>query len=249
MIISHTHRAIFVHVPKTAGTSITAWMEPSLRWNDLVLGGTEFGERVQPAYRERFGLSKHMEVGYKASKKLFARDKFGVWKFCDEDDIRRIIGAGVWGEFFSVAFVRHPYTRLVSFYNWQRAAIGRAAPDAPLWSWPSIQAHLRSGSFSELIRDEQFLGSLAGRPQADWVCDEEDRCIVDFVGRFEDLAAGIRTVADRIGLPVAVLGTLNTTPADRPLGGHFGGESDYELIHDLHRRDFEMFGYDPAVRL
>lgn len=34
----------------------------------------------------------YMEVGYKASKKLFARDKFGAWKFCDEDDIRRIVG-------------------------------------------------------------------------------------------------------------------------------------------------------------
>jgi 4-hydroxy 2-oxovalerate aldolase len=34
----------------------------------------------------------YMELGYKASKKLFARDRFGVWKFCDEDDIRRIVG-------------------------------------------------------------------------------------------------------------------------------------------------------------
>jgi 4-hydroxy 2-oxovalerate aldolase len=34
----------------------------------------------------------YMEVGYKAAKKLFARDKFGAWKFCDEDDIRRIVG-------------------------------------------------------------------------------------------------------------------------------------------------------------
>lgn len=34
----------------------------------------------------------YMEVGYKASKKLFARDKFGDWKFCDEDDLRRIVG-------------------------------------------------------------------------------------------------------------------------------------------------------------
>lgn len=33
----------------------------------------------------------YMEVGYKASKRLFARDKFGAWKFCDEDDIRRIV--------------------------------------------------------------------------------------------------------------------------------------------------------------
>lgn len=34
----------------------------------------------------------YMEVGYKASKKLAAPDKFGVWKFCDEDDMRRIVG-------------------------------------------------------------------------------------------------------------------------------------------------------------
>jgi 4-hydroxy 2-oxovalerate aldolase len=34
----------------------------------------------------------YMELGYKASKKLFAKDKFGAWKFCDEDDIRRIVG-------------------------------------------------------------------------------------------------------------------------------------------------------------
>jgi len=34
----------------------------------------------------------YMEVGYKASKKIFARDKFGAWKFCEEDDLRRIFG-------------------------------------------------------------------------------------------------------------------------------------------------------------
>ncbi len=34
----------------------------------------------------------YMEMGYKGSKKLFAQDKFGDWKFCDEDHIRRIVG-------------------------------------------------------------------------------------------------------------------------------------------------------------
>ena len=33
----------------------------------------------------------YMEVGYKGDKKLFAPDKFGDWKFCDEDDLRRIV--------------------------------------------------------------------------------------------------------------------------------------------------------------
>jgi 4-hydroxy 2-oxovalerate aldolase len=34
----------------------------------------------------------YMEIGYKGSKKLFAQDKFGDWKFCDEDHMRRIVG-------------------------------------------------------------------------------------------------------------------------------------------------------------
>jgi len=34
----------------------------------------------------------YMEMGYRASKRMYARDKFGCWKFCDEDEIRRIIG-------------------------------------------------------------------------------------------------------------------------------------------------------------
>ncbi|MFH1706493.1 MAG: aldolase catalytic domain-containing protein [Planctomycetota bacterium] len=34
----------------------------------------------------------YMEMGYKADKKVFSRAKCGTWKFCDEDDIRRITG-------------------------------------------------------------------------------------------------------------------------------------------------------------
>jgi 4-hydroxy 2-oxovalerate aldolase len=33
----------------------------------------------------------YMELGYKASKRIFARDEFGDWKYCDEDAIRRVI--------------------------------------------------------------------------------------------------------------------------------------------------------------
>ncbi len=34
----------------------------------------------------------YMEVGYKTSKRLASRDKYGAWKFCDEDDLRRVLG-------------------------------------------------------------------------------------------------------------------------------------------------------------
>lgn len=34
----------------------------------------------------------YMEMGYKASKEMFDQSKFGKWKFCDDDDIRAIVG-------------------------------------------------------------------------------------------------------------------------------------------------------------
>ena len=33
----------------------------------------------------------YMEIGYKNSKELFPDEKFGVWKFCEDDDIKRAI--------------------------------------------------------------------------------------------------------------------------------------------------------------
>ncbi len=34
----------------------------------------------------------YMEMGYRASKDVFDVDRYGKWKFCDEEDIRRIVG-------------------------------------------------------------------------------------------------------------------------------------------------------------
>lgn len=34
----------------------------------------------------------YMEFGYKASREMFDKDKFGKWKFCSDDDIRSIVG-------------------------------------------------------------------------------------------------------------------------------------------------------------
>lgn len=34
----------------------------------------------------------YMEFGYKASKDMFSPDKFGKWKFCNDEDIRAVVG-------------------------------------------------------------------------------------------------------------------------------------------------------------
>nr|WP_330420674.1 hypothetical protein [Roseburia sp. AM59-24XD] len=34
----------------------------------------------------------YMEFGYRADKEMFDVDKFGKWKFCNDEDIRAIVG-------------------------------------------------------------------------------------------------------------------------------------------------------------
>lgn len=34
----------------------------------------------------------YMEIGYKADKGMFSADEFGLWKMCDEDDLKRFFG-------------------------------------------------------------------------------------------------------------------------------------------------------------
>ncbi len=53
-----------------------------------------FGDAVVKAVYEACvkGGIDYMEFGYKASDKIFSRDDFGAWKFCSEDDVRRIVG-------------------------------------------------------------------------------------------------------------------------------------------------------------
>jgi len=50
-------------------------------------------ETVKAVYAACVGSGiDYMEVGYKASKRLFPPEEYGPWKYCDEDDIRRIVG-------------------------------------------------------------------------------------------------------------------------------------------------------------
>lgn len=48
---------------------------------------------VQSVYRAccEAGID-YMEIGYKASKRLYSPDEYGPWKYCDEKDLRRVIG-------------------------------------------------------------------------------------------------------------------------------------------------------------
>ncbi len=68
-------------------------LDATLRDGGLVNSFGFTDEFVNALYRTnvKAGID-YMEFGYKASKELFDVNKFGKWKFCDEDAIRQIVG-------------------------------------------------------------------------------------------------------------------------------------------------------------
>lgn len=180
MIINHTHRFIFLHVPKNAGTSITAWLSGFTGWNDIELGGTDYGEQIQNIYGPRFKLYKHATAA----------------------QIRRIIGDEFWDMYFTFAVVRHPLDRLVSAYHFY-CQWNHPSTD-PVRAFSGFDEFIFSDYFKEdrmnptrpTGSQTQFLG-IGGEHPIDMLC------------RFEDLTDGLRLAAKRIGIPRPKLSRVN----------------------------------------
>ncbi len=65
----------------------------TLRDGGLVNNFAFTDEFVKDLYRTNIKAGvDYMEFGYKASKEIFSKEDYGKWKFCEEEDIRAVVG-------------------------------------------------------------------------------------------------------------------------------------------------------------
>jgi len=68
-------------------------LDCTLRDGGLMNDHTFDDEIVKAIYQANAAAGvDYMEMGYKADKKIFAPADYGPWKYCDEEDVRRIVG-------------------------------------------------------------------------------------------------------------------------------------------------------------
>lgn len=102
MIISPSRNFIFIHMEKCGGTSVESALQPYLHWSDLIIGSTDFGERYQQAFYDRYGIARvHSEM---------------LWKHSTAKDIHAFLTPEGWGDFKKISVVRDPQELIKSLY-------------------------------------------------------------------------------------------------------------------------------------
>lgn len=101
MIISHRHRYIFVHIPKTGGTSLTLALENRVGRDDIILSDTPKGR------------SRRRRV-----KDVKARGR--LWKHSTLADIEGLVDPRQVADYLVFTLVRNPWARAVSYHGWLR---------------------------------------------------------------------------------------------------------------------------------
>jgi len=157
-------------------------------------------------------------------------------------DYRVVFGRDFW-RYFKFTFVRNPYTRLVSAYEFLRNG-GHPA-------WPRDQ-RFRDEVLSNYVDFADFvlrwLKPRPQRPEPHFRPQHEflemgGRLVMDFVGRVERIDVDFATVCDRLGIQ-AQLGRLNPTNENHgTLGDYYSSDAVERRVRDFYARDFELFGY------
>ncbi|WP_299563840.1 sulfotransferase family 2 domain-containing protein [uncultured Sulfitobacter sp.] len=101
MILSRGRKYLFIHIPKTGGTSMALALEGRAMKDDIMLGDTP------KARRRRRQLSD-----------VTARGR--LWKHATLADLDGLVSLDELDDLFIFTMVRNPWDRMVSYYHWLR---------------------------------------------------------------------------------------------------------------------------------
>jgi hypothetical protein len=197
---SEKYRCIFVHIPKVAGTSIEA----------VLLDHADYGPEERLA---RFILGRNADFsrGPERLSHLTARE------YTELGHIR----SDVFEACYKFAFVRNPFARLVSEYEY----VG--------YSWKMSFARFVEWSFANVTARHSDMARHIF-PQTEYVTDGNGDYIVDFIGRLENIDADFRHVATVLGLAETQLPHINKA-------GDLGGSSFSEVFKKNSKKILRRF--------
>ncbi len=238
MIISHSRRFIFIHIHKAGGTSVEKALDPCLAWNDLIVGGSPYGESVQGPYMKRFGLNKHSTVA----------------------EIETVCGSSYLDEYFVFSLVREPLARLCSVYNFVASTVNnwairqnvpleeaprlitpQAVKKTPGLAWLSTRIFLKTRGFSEFIHHNEIAQVPGFRSQVSILSRKSSTSLAGEIFRLEDYPNWADVLSQKLSLDFR-LPHANQSGL-RLVAPEMVSAEDITFIENQFRDDYRAFGY------
>jgi sulfotransferase famil protein len=228
MIISHKYKYIFIHVNKTAGTSIEIALSKFCGPDDIItphspedeIKRKEFGGIGPQNYKKTMQQFTIREI----KDFLLGRGWPELFrKHISAKKIKSIVSKEIWETYFKFCVERNPWDRVVSAYFWKTKDIENPP------------------SFSELIRSERF--NLKKRGYENYTLD--GNIVVDRILKFENLQTELNDVAQKLGIG-KTLPLPHTKHYTRPAGLNYRdcyNDEDTQYIANLFADEIEYFGY------
>lgn len=213
MILSRGRRYIFIHAPKTGGTALALALEARAMKEDILIGDT-------PKARQRAGRWK----GVKARGRL--------WKHSTLADIEGLASAEEIATFFTLALVRNPWDRIVSYYHWLRGQ-GFAHPAVGL---------AKALPFSAFLNHPQTVTALTLSPCISYLRNAQGVERASLFARLEHLDTDLAPFEAHLGFRVTPLPRANASDRPRDWRG-FYSDVDAALVARIAEPDILHFGY------
>lgn len=145
--------------------------------------------------------------------------------------------------YFKFCFVRHPYTRILSVFNYLKNG-GNKRSDLKLQETLLDKYPTFDKFVVEFLNKDIIHQILLLKPQYTFVCNHDFKLMVDFCGRFESIDKDFFLVCERLGIKKN-LPKLNVSKANSKSFGYEDiGRPVIEKLNYLYEKDFEVFKYN-----
>lgn len=219
--INHDKKAIFLHVGKTAGVYIRDNLEKYYNFNLYLLKRIDHEEYV--GFDEKLNQNSIITFCCKKGILQYYKTSSFINDVMEMDNNK-------WKDYFKFVFVRNPYDRIVSGWNY------------------IMETNKLNIDFNEYIKmkdivtDREYWHCFL--PQSESVIDENGNYFVDFVGKFENLEEDFQKILKIIGFD-----NLKHNPfikknnRNRENYKKYYDQESLEIVNKIYEKDFKLFGY------
>ena len=143
-------------------------------------------------------------------------------------------------EFFKFAVVRNPWDRLVSAFFYLKKG-GMNSLDKK-WAEDNIQEYKTFDEFVKRWINQKNIFSYAHfKPQSYWICDENNKIMVDFIARIETIDEDFLFLSNKIDSKQESLKKLNSV--SRLDYRKYYNDKTINIVKNVYKNDIELFGY------